>query len=201
LISLHNTLSSLVTHAAQTQAAAASAYSSLLQSDHLPSPPIYLPRLTQLLKSLDDSKESTLAVVRARTDLVRTLETLLDRQKSELAKAQGLLSEVDEQVKGVKATRDEVQNMMAGNNDGGRSTTPDVEPPVVEALTPPPSMEDVQSGDVGEAQLDELAGLENLDPEIVALLKADMGLAQNISLNTNAHGEGNGSHDMDEYAP
>jgi hypothetical protein len=35
-------------------------------------------------------------------------------------------------------------------------------------------MEDVQRGQ--ESTGDELAGLENLDPEIVALLRADMGL-------------------------
>ena len=67
------------------------------------------------------SKEATLAVVKARTELVRSLETLLDRQKRELTKSEGLLSEVDEQVKGVQVTRDEVQNMMENNGDGGGS--------------------------------------------------------------------------------
>ena len=74
-------------------------------------------------------------------------------------------------------TRDEVQNMMESNNNnnngdnvgGVRSTTPDVEPPVVEALTPPPTMEKK------DVEIDELGGLDNLDPEIVALLRADMG--------------------------
>ena len=195
---MHNTLSSLVTYAAQAQSAAASAYSSLLQSDQLPSPPVYLPRLTQLLKSLDTSKEATLAVVRARTNLVRSLETLLDRQKSELAKAQGLLSEVDEQVKSVKVTRDEVQNMVGGDNNV-RSTTPDVEPPEVEGLTPPAIAEDgLESSEIDKARLDDLVGLENLDPEIIALLKADMGLNQSASLNTNNYTAGNAD---DGYAP
>jgi hypothetical protein len=194
---LHNTLSSLVTHAAQSQSTASSAYSSLLQSDHLPSPEIYLPRLTQLLKSLSSSKEATLAVVKTRTDLVKSLETHLDRQKRELTKSQGLLAEVEEQVRGVQETRDEVQNMMVEPQSGvaevvvgGRSTTPEVEPPQVEALTPP---EMGLGGEMG----DEFAGLENLDPEIVALLKADMGMNQQTDGTNNIKGQG----DVEEYAP
>jgi hypothetical protein len=190
---LHNTLSSLVTHAAQSQSTASSAYSSLLQSDHLPSPEIYLPRLTQLLKSLSSSKEATLAVVKARTDLVKSLETHLDRQKRELTKSQGLLAEVEEQVRGVQETRDEVQNMMVEQQSGvvvGRSTTPEVEPPQVEALTPP---EMGLGGEMG----DEFAGLENLDPEIVALLKADMGMNQQTDETNNIKGQ----EDVEEYAP
>lgn len=74
----------------------------------------------------------------------------------------------------------------------GRSTTPEVEPPVVEALTPPSTMEElIKSGGIETG--DELAGLENLEPEIVALLKADIGLK-----NSDA-GESKGS--VDEYAP
>jgi hypothetical protein len=198
-------LSSLVTHAAQTQSAASSAYSSLLQSDHLPSPPVYLPRLTQLLKSLNDSKEATLAVVKARTGLVRALETLLDRQKRELAKSQSLLAEVDEQVKGVQFTRDEVKNMMDSNNgDTVRSTTPEVEPPVVEALTPPPTTEQLlKENKTNLTGLEnELAGLENLDPEIVALLKADMGLNRTNIMSNIRTTEGKGNDEtMEEYAP
>lgn len=200
---MHNTLSSLVTHAAQTQATASSAYSSLLQSDHLPSPPVYLPRLSQLLQSLNASKEATLAVVKARTDLVRSLETLLEKQKRELTKSENLLAEVDEQVKGVQITRDEVQNMIAEGenygNDGGRSTTPDIEPPVVEALTPPPTTVAAPTGEVKNELGDELAGLDNLDPEIVALLKADMGL-----MNTSGSNKMDivkTDDDVDEYAP
>jgi hypothetical protein len=177
-------LSSLVTHAAQTHSAASTAYSSLLQSDHLPAPPVYLPRLTQLLKTLHSSKDATLAVVKARTDIVRALEGLVDRQKRELDKARELLSEVEEQVRGVEATKEEVQGMLEEER-AGRSTTPNVEPPAVEALTPPPA-------GVG----DELAGLENLDPEIVLLLKADMA--------ANKKNGGDGSkvaQDLDEYAP
>ena len=191
-----------MTHATQTQSSASSAYSSLLQSDHLPSPPIYLPRLTQLLKSLNDSKEATLAVVKARTDLVKALETLLERQKRELKKSEGLLSEVDEQVKGVQLTRDEVQNMMENNGNGAgvRSTTPEVEPPVVEALTPPSTTADVETGGVEMELGDELAGLDNLDPEIVALLKADIGLNKNNSGNSKRDIV-KGNEDVDEYAP
>ena len=74
--------------------------------------------------------------------------------------------EVEEQVRSVEATKEEVQNMLKEENNG-RSTTPDVEPPAVEALTPPPATDAANAGD-------ELAGLENLDPEIVALLKQDM---------------------------
>jgi hypothetical protein len=196
---LYNTLSSLVTHAAQTHTSASSAYSSLLQSDHLPAPEIYLPRLTQLLKSLNDSKEAALAVVKVRTDLVKALDQLLDRQKNELTKSEGLLSEIDEQVKGVKATRDEVQNMLEGNDDSGaHSTTPEVEPPVFEALTPPPTTNElIKSGQMDMG--DELAGLENLDPEIVALLKKDMGLNKDTSSTDNGTAET--SKGADEYAP
>jgi hypothetical protein len=178
LISLHNTLSTLVTHAAQCHTSASTQYSSLLQSEHLPSPPVYLPRLTSLLQSLNESKEATLAVVKARTDLVKSLDVLTERQKRELAKSQNLLNEVDEQVRSVQITRDEVRNMMT---EEGRSTTPDVEPPKVEALTPPP------------VEGDELAGLENLDPEIVALLRADMGLTKPVTTTQ--------QNSVDEYAP
>jgi len=183
-------MSTLVSHAANTQATASSAYSSLLQSEHLPSPQIYLPRLTALLKSLHESKQATLAVVKARTDLVKNLESLLDRQKRELGKSETLLSEVDEQVKGVQATRDEVRSLIesegpVGEGIGERSTTPEIERPVVEALTPPPTSSigtgngivKSESADVDAG--DDLAGLENLDPEIVALLKADMGISTN----------------------
>lgn len=180
LISLHNTLSSLVTHAAQTHSSASTAYSALLQSDKLPEPTAYFPRLTQLLTTLQSSKDSTLAVVKARTDIVRALEALVERQKRELEKARELLSEVEEQVRGVEATREEVRELLEGKE---RSTTPDVEPPAVEALTPP-------------AAGDELAGLENLDPEIVALLKADMAAKR-----TNGGDGGQGATDVDEYAP
>jgi hypothetical protein len=192
---LHNTLSSLVTHATQTQSAASSTYSSLLQSDHLPSPPIYLPRLSQLLKSLNSSKEATIAVVKARTALVRSLEILLDKQKRDLAKSETLLAEVDEQVKAIQATRDEVQNMIDGGGDVLRSTTPEVEPPVVEALTPPTISENLVKVEMG----DELAGLENLDPEIVALLKADMKLKDNSG--STKMDEVKQDIEMDEYAP
>jgi hypothetical protein len=197
-------LSSLVNHASQTQAAASSAYSSLLEADHLPSPPVYLPRLTALLTSLNQSKEATLAVVKARTDLVRLLESLLERQKRELKKSEGLLAEVDEQVKGVQATRDEVEIMLSGSNNGDnignevRSTTPDIEPPVVEALTPPagPVEELNTEGDVMQG-LDDLAGLGELEPEIVALLRADMELNRRDSTNlTTGHND-----EIDDYAP
>jgi len=201
LISLHNTLSSLVTHAAQTQSTASTAYSSLLQSDHLPSPPIYLPRLGQLLKSLNESKEATLAVVKARTDLVKALESLLDKQKRELTKSQTLLSDIDEQVKSVQMTRDEVQSLLnGGTNQGERSTTPEVEPPVVEALTPPPSTEELMRQPLLSSAVvgDTLAGLENLDPEIVALLKADMG--EGSSMDTKLT-QGSAEADVDEYKP
>jgi len=176
-----------VTHAAQTHSAASTAYSSLLQSDHLPAPPVYLPRLSQLLKTLQSSKDSTLAVVKARTDIVRALEGHLERQTRELEKAQGLLSDVEEQVRSVEATKEEVQNML--NEKNGRSTTPDVAPPAVEALTPPPATGAATAGD-------ELAGLGNLDPEIVALLKQDM-----TSNNKNQVGKSNVSQDVDAYAP
>jgi len=206
-VSLYNTLSSLVNHAAQTQATASSAYSSLLQSDHLPSPPIYLPRLTQLLTSLNSSKEATLAVVKARTDLVRSLESLLDRQKRELAKSQGLLAEVDEQVKGVQATRDEVQIMLGAAGGGGddvRSTTPEIEPPVVEALTPPAVGEEkVEQGNPEAMQgLDDLAGLGELEPEIVALLRADMGFNRPVGDTSTTNLTTTGTNDeVDDYAP
>ena len=177
-----------MTHAAQTHSAASTAYSSLLQSDHLPAPPVYLPRLSQLLKTLQSSKDSTLAVVKARTDIVRALEGHLDRQTRELEKAQGLLSDVEEQVRSVEATKGEVQNML-NEEKNGRRTTPDVEPPAVEALTPPPATDAATAGD-------ELAGLENLDPEIVALLKQDM-----TSNKKNQVGKSNVSHDVDAYAP
>jgi len=101
---------------------------------------------------------------------VKALESFLERQKRELVKAQGLLNDMDEQVKGVQVTRDEVQNMI---NGGIRSATPEVEPPVVEALTPPPTTEVLQEErkiDLGDG----FAGLDNLDPEVVALLKAEL---------------------------
>jgi hypothetical protein len=190
MISLHNTLSSLVTHAAQTQSIASSAYSSLLQSDHLPSPPIYLPRLGQLLKSLNQSKEATLAVVKARTDLVKSLESLLEKQKRELIKSQSILRDIEEQVKSVQMTRDEVQALMNGNGNGGeRSTTPDVEPPVVEALTPPPTTEELIKIPLPQKEVDSLAGLENLDPEIVTLLRADMGITGSKEVDMTDHEE------------
>ena len=183
-------MSTLVSHAANTQSTASSAYSSLLQSDRLPSPQIYFPRLTALLKSLHESKQATLAVVKARTDLVKNLESLLERQKRELGKAESLLAEVEEQVKGVQATRDEVRNLIEaesgqeGGQVGERSTTPEVERPVVEALTPPSMPSITADSGVAKSEVkietgDEFAGLENLDPEIVALLKADMGLNKN----------------------
>ena len=135
---------------------------------------------------------------------MRALETLLEKQKRELAKSQGLLAEVEEQVKGVQTTRDEVRNMMEGktgetgaaeNGAGeGRSTTPDVEPPVPEALTPPPMTKET------EVKGNEFAGLESLDPEIVALLQKDMGLQAGTS--GNGLGRGSGDQEMnDEYAP
>lgn len=91
--------------------------------------------------------------------------------------------------------------MIENNGDGvgARSTTPEVEPPVVEALTPP-STADMKNEEMNVELGDELAGLDNLDPEIVALLKADMGLNKNNSGNS----KGNivkGNEDVDEYAP
>jgi len=199
LISLHNTLSSLVTHAAQTQSTASTAYSSLLQSDHLPSPPIYLPRLGQLLKSLNESKEATLAVVKARTDLVKALESHLEKQRRELAKSQNILNDIEEQVKSVQMTRDEVHALVDGTAGTGmeRSTTPDVEPPIVEALTPPPTTEELIKQPLSSMDVDSLAGLENLDPEIVALLKADMGLMKTTTKNGRTNDQGG----VDGYAP
>jgi ATP phosphoribosyltransferase len=134
---------------------------------------------------------------------VRSLETLLERQKRELKKSEGLLAEVDEQVKGVQATRDEVQIMLSGGKHGEnenevRSTTPDVEPPVVEALTPPadPVEELHPKSDVMQG-LDDLAGLGELEPEIVALLRADMGLNRTDNPNlTTGHND-----TVDDYAP
>jgi hypothetical protein len=115
-----------------------------------------------------------------------------------LTKSEGLLLEVDEQVKGVQVTRDEVQNMMENNGNGARvrSTTPEVEPPVVEALTPPSTADVKMEVELG----DELAGLDNLDPEIVALLKADMGLNKSNSGDWKRDIV-KGNEDVDEYAP
>ena len=84
-------------------------------------------------------------------------------------------------MRGVEATREEVQGML--DEAQGRSTTPDVEPPPVEALTPP------------RAEGDDLAGLENLDPEIVALLKADMAAKKNGGESVTLF------QDVDEYSP
>lgn len=148
-----------------------------------------------------------MAVVKARTDLVRALESLLERQRRELTKSQGLLAEVDEQVKGVQATKDEVQIMLGGSGDTaneGRSTTPEVEPPVVEALTPPPvtEEEDGQVKSDGMQGLDDLAGLGELEPEIVALLRADMGLNHSASTTSMANLTTAGNNEeVDDYAP
>ena len=134
---------------------------------------------------------------------MRSLETLLERQKRELKKSEGLLAEVDEQVKGVQATRDEVQIMLSGGNNGEnenelRSATPDVEPPVVEALTPPADpVEELNTKSNVMQGLDDLAGLGELEPEIVALLRADMGLNRTDNSNlTTGHNDA-----MDDYAP
>jgi hypothetical protein len=144
-------------------------------------------------------------VVKARTGLVHALEALLDRQKRELGKSQNLLAEVDEQVKGVQFTRDEVQNMMDSNSGGVvRSTTPDVEPPVIEALTPPATTEELLKENKTnlEGLENELAGLENLDPEIVALLKADMGLNRMDNVSGTGGTETKANDDIaEEYAP
>lgn len=84
--------------------------------------------------------------------------------------------------------------MMLGGGGGVigvRSTTPDVEQPQVEALTPP------EMGGVEGEMGDRFAGLENLDPEIVALLKADMGMSRNDSTDSTMKGQ----EVVDEYAP
>ena len=102
---------------------------------------------------------------------------------------------MDEQVKSVQVTRDEVQSMMNGREI--RNTTPEVEPPVVEALTPPPTTEELLKKR-GAAGGDEFAGLDNLDPEIVALLKAE--LMNKSSMESGAGNTSSGPKE-NEYAP
>ena len=100
-------------------------------------------------------------------------------------------------MRGVQETRDEVQNMMQSGGGGGeketgvRSTTPEIEPPQVEALTPP------EMGVKAEEMGDQFAGLESLDPEIVALLKADMGLRGKDGTKSTMKGP----EDVEEYGP
>ena len=94
--------------------------------------------------------------------------------------------------------------MDSNNGDTVRSTTPEVEPPVVEALTPPPTTEQLlkenKTNLIGLEN--ELAGLENLDPEIVALLKADMGLNRTNIMSNIRTTEGKGNDETtEEYAP
>ena len=100
-------------------------------------------------------------------------------------------------MRGVQETRDDVQSMLLEQPGGtgvggGRSTTPEVEPPQIEALTPP----EMGVGDIGGEMGDRFAGLENLDPEIVALLKADMGMSRKDGDNNMK-----GQEDVEEYAP
>lgn len=97
--------------------------------------------------------------------------------------------------------------MLGGDNGGNevRSTTPDVEPPVVEALTPPAGMlEDKDGPGKSDAMqgLDDLSGLGDLDPEIVALLRADMGLnpPESTPSITNLSTTGK-TDEIDDYAP
>lgn len=119
-----------------------------MEAEAIPQPVVYVARLSQLIKSLDIAHAAVSDALSSRKELIKTLESLLETNKTALAGEEAQLKELGEKKDKTESMKKDVENMLIsdmGDDKNGdvamRSTTPDIEPPreMVEALTPPPA--------------------------------------------------------------
>lgn len=114
-----------------------SLYSGLLDRDSSsrPSPDLYAAKLRQLAASLRSAHATVQVSVNLRTELVAQLETLLKLNSDALQGELSVMEDVDHKQDittiALKETEDEVR---ANKQQSARSTTPDMDAPVAEAL-------------------------------------------------------------------
>lgn len=116
-----------------------------------PAPPVYVARLTGLLKTLAAAENNVQDCVKARTELVEGLEKLLASSRQALEADESQLDELQKRKIKVETTRQGVEFAIMGGKDlsGGMNGQPAPEPdrPEMEALTPP-SVKDEDEPDV-----------------------------------------------------
>lgn len=105
-------------------------------------PPVHAARLSQLLKTLANAESSVSEVIKSRRALIDGLEKILETNRSELAREEGLVTQLTERKAATDAQKHEVEDAIvrtlgdedpyAGNSDGA------IPRPEIEALTPPP---------------------------------------------------------------
>lgn len=130
-----------------------------MEAEAIPTPTVYVSRLSQLLKTLDIAHAAVSDALSSRRELIKNLESLLESNKTALAGEEAQLREVNEKKEKTQDVKKDVENMiisgLGGDGKNGdtemRSTTPDIEPPrgMVEALTPPPISEEPTYTDSG----------------------------------------------------
>lgn len=120
---------------------AGSSYDALIETDKLPSPPLYAAKLSGLLKSLDSASSAISNAISTRKEVIAGLESLLQINQAALESDIRGQGELFLKKNKVEETLKEVEVMIAeeGNMEEARSTTPEMAPPAVEALTPPHS--------------------------------------------------------------
>ncbi|CAG8910224.1 unnamed protein product [Penicillium egyptiacum] len=112
-----------------------------------PTLPVHAARLSSLLKTLANAENSVSEVIKSRRALIDGLEKILQTNRAELSKEEGLSAELSQKKASVDNQKREVEDaIMRGlpgeepsTNPGGHSRHHDASArPEVEALTPPP---------------------------------------------------------------
>ncbi|CCG81358.1 Putative uncharacterized protein [Taphrina deformans PYCC 5710] len=119
-----------------------SLYGSLMDNDTKPSPDLYIAKLRQLGSSLALASTTVQNSVKLREEIDTQLRALMEANTSALNKDKQTLAEILEKQEKVKADTGNADQIMSDLQQPGRSTTPEMEPPVAEAITPLTGPED-----------------------------------------------------------
>lgn len=111
-----------------------SLYSSLIENDMKPSPDLYVAKLRQLGSSLTLAATTVQNSVKHREEMITQLQALLATNTSALAKDKETLTEIHKRQDRVKADAADADQIMTDQQQSARSTTPEMEPPVAEAI-------------------------------------------------------------------
>ena len=164
LVTTHQALSGKLSSSTISHGSANMEYTKHMESNNIPAPPVYAARLSQLLKTLDTAHTAVQDAITARSELIKTLEILLDTNKTALAGEQAQLDDIVIKRKRTDEMKQEVENKIlsgldSSNGNGSHSADTTKSPeefdrPVVEALTPPSMDSYDEAAPAPQAQVD-----------------------------------------------
>ncbi|BFZ60344.1 hypothetical protein YB2330_001380 [Saitoella coloradoensis] len=139
LVSAQKTLLGAFTASATAYEAVTGAYDEVTKfQNNINNDPTQALRLFQLKEALSQASTSIDQAVSARKHVITRIERLLQLNKAALQKDEERRKELEDKFSRVD---DIVMSINAPTEQSARSTTPDVPPPAVEELTPPPVRE------------------------------------------------------------